>query len=84
VLKGLAAVYVMTAEDRVPLYDRQAEIVAELVDLLAAGAPDTLEPTFQEDWAGAGTDAARLRVILDQVASLTDASAVELHARLIG
>jgi dGTPase len=31
----------------------------------------------------AGNDAARLRVVIDQVASLTDVSAAALHARLV-
>jgi dGTPase len=81
-LKGVAAVFVMTAEDRQPLYARQREIVHELVDGLLRGAPAQLEPVFRADWEQAGDDASRLRVVVDQVASLTDASAVELHTRL--
>ncbi|MGH8829212.1 MAG: deoxyguanosinetriphosphate triphosphohydrolase, partial [Jiangellaceae bacterium] len=81
---GLAAVYVMTAEDRAPIYGRQRDLVAELVEQLQDQAPDALEPTFREDWPAALDDAARLRVIIDQVASLTDASAYDLHARLVG
>jgi dGTPase len=38
---------------------------------------------FAEDWERAGDDAARLRVVIDQVASLTDASAVTWHERLV-
>ncbi|HSK26031.1 MAG TPA: deoxyguanosinetriphosphate triphosphohydrolase [Jiangellales bacterium] len=84
VLKGLAAVYVMTAEDRQPVYERQREQVLALADRLLAGAPGTLEPALRQDWAQAGDDAARLRVVVDQVASLTDASAVTLLRRLSG
>jgi dGTPase len=84
VLKGLAAVYVMTAEDRAPIYGRQRELVAELVESLREQSPDVLEPTFREDWQAAADDAARLRVVVDQVASLTDASAYDLHARVVG
>ncbi|TDD95170.1 deoxyguanosinetriphosphate triphosphohydrolase [Jiangella asiatica] len=82
VLKGLAAVYVMTASDRKPIYQRQRELIEELVALLRLRAPDALEPAFQESWDGAADDAARLRVIVDQVASLTDDSAHALHAAL--
>ncbi|PZF81043.1 deoxyguanosinetriphosphate triphosphohydrolase [Jiangella anatolica] len=82
VLKGLAAVYVMTASDRAPIYARQRELIEELVSALRLRAPGSLEPAFQESWAGAADDAARLRVIVDQVASLTDDSAVALHAQL--
>jgi dGTPase len=82
-LKGVAAVFVMTADDRQPLYARQREVAHELVDMLRR-APDALEPTFRRDWADAADDAARLRVVVDQVASLTDASATALHGRLTG
>ena len=44
--------------------------------------PDELQPAFRADFAGAGSRAERLRVIVDQVASLTDASAEAWHARL--
>ncbi|NIR36100.1 MAG: deoxyguanosinetriphosphate triphosphohydrolase, partial [Actinobacteria bacterium] len=74
VLKGLAAVYVMTARDRRPVYIQQREMLYDLVEALRKRAPDALEPPFQADWELARDDAARLRVLVDQVASLTDAS----------
>ncbi len=82
VLKGLAATYVMAPREGEPLFRRQRELVADLVQVLADRAPVALEPTFAEDWRAAADDAARLRVVVDQVASLTDVSAAEWHARL--
>jgi dGTPase len=82
VLKGIAALYVMQADDRVSLMSRQRELVAELVDALWARGSDALDPVFVEDWDGATDDAGRRRVVIDQVASLTDASAVTRHAAL--
>ncbi|MDQ6740782.1 MAG: hypothetical protein M3021_10595, partial [Actinomycetota bacterium] len=35
-------------------------------------------------WREASDDGARLRVVVDQVASLTDVSALALHERLVG
>jgi dGTPase len=81
VLKGIAAHYVMQAHDRVTLMTRQRELLTELVVLLCE-RPEELDTMFAEDWADSGDDAARQRVVLDQVASLTDASAVAWHARL--
>ena len=83
VLKGIAAHYVMQAEDRVALMSRQRELVSELLEALLHRAPVTLERAFADDWAAAPDDAARLRVVVDQVASLTDASAVAWHRRLV-
>ena len=40
-----------------------------------------LDRAFQDDWAQAVNDAARCRVVVDQVASLTDPSALAWHAR---
>jgi dGTPase len=83
VLKGLAAHYVMRAADRVTLMATQREVLAELVAALHETGPAELEPAFRDDHARAGSDAARLRVVVDQVASLTDASAVQWHDRLV-
>jgi dGTPase len=82
VLKGIAAHYVMQAADRVSLLDRQRTLLAELFEALREGAPESLDPQFRLDLAAAGDDAARTRVLVDQIASLTDASAGEWHARL--
>jgi dGTPase len=83
VLKGVAAVYVMTAEDRAPLYVRQREILHELVSALTNKAPESLEPAFRTDWRAAPDDGARQRVVVDQVASLTDVSAQAWHRALV-
>ena len=83
VLKGLAAHYVMRAADRVSLMVEQREVVAELVAALVSRGPDALEPAFRNDHAATTSDQGRLRVVIDQVASLTDASAVQWHERLV-
>jgi dGTPase len=83
VLKGVAAHYVMRAADRVSLMVTQREVLADLVTALLERGPDTLEPAFREDHARATSEPARLRVVIDQVASLTDASAVAWHERLV-
>lgn len=82
VLKAVADRYVMSSTDAVARYAVQRELVHELVDRLLARAPDGLDPFFRPDFAAAGDDAGRLRVVLDQVAALTDTSAVAAHARL--
>jgi dGTPase len=46
-------------------------------------APAALEPARAADWDAAADDAGRLRAVVDQVASLTDAAAAALHARLL-
>lgn len=83
VLKGLAVTYVMAPRELEPLYHRQREVLVDLVQVLSERAPIALEPPFAADWVEAENDAARLRVVIDQVASLTDVSAAELHARLV-
>ncbi len=73
----------MQAADRVALLERQRTLLAELFEALRTGDPDALEPQFRLDLGAAPDDAARTRVLVDQVASLTDASAVAWHARLV-
>ncbi|WP_041684800.1 deoxyguanosinetriphosphate triphosphohydrolase [Renibacterium salmoninarum] len=81
-MKGLATTFVMTSENRVPIYQRQQEVLHELVGALAAGGEAHLETMFAADWRQAADDAGRLRAVIDQVASLTDVSALAWHKRL--
>ncbi|WP_432479718.1 deoxyguanosinetriphosphate triphosphohydrolase [Nocardioides sp. GXQ0305] len=83
-LKGVAAHYVMQADDRVAARARERELLGGLVEVLLDRAPDELETAYADDWRRAPDDAARRRAVLDQVASLTDASAVAWHQRLVG
>ncbi len=83
-LKGVAVAYVMAPREREPVYLAQREIIADLVEVLAERSPTALEAPFAADWKAAADDAARLRVVIDQVASLTDVSAMQWHARLVG
>jgi len=82
VLKGIAAHYVMRADDRVAAMARQRDMLANLVTTLRDTSPESLDRPFADDWRVAADDAARLRAVIDQVASLTDASAEAWHARL--
>lgn len=82
VMKGLATTFVMTTENRQPIYERQRKVLGELVAVLAATGAEHLETTFAEDWRAAANDGARLRVVIDQVASLTDGSALAWHREL--
>ncbi|KRF30572.1 deoxyguanosinetriphosphate triphosphohydrolase [Nocardioides sp. Soil805] len=84
ILKGIAAHYVMQATDRVALMERQRLLLAELFAALWERGPDALDRPFADDWAAAADEAGRRRVVVDQVASLTDASAVSRHATLVG
>lgn len=82
VLKAVADRYVMSTDDAARRYSVQRELLHELVDLLERGAPGSLEVIFRPAFTAAPDDAARRRVVLDQVASLTDTSAAVLRARL--
>ena len=77
VLKAVAAHFVMFADERVPVMDGQRDIVDHLVGCYLAD-PGRLDPDLQADFADAPDDAGRLRVIVDQVASLTDGRATTL------
>jgi len=82
-LKGLTARYVMAREAALAGQARERELIAELVAAIAAGAPAALEPALRPAYLAAAEDAARLRVVIDQVASLTDVSARGGHHRLV-
>ena len=84
ILKSVAAYYVINASAALIRYADQQKILQELVEMVLAKAPHSLESFFQDDWKQASTDAQKLRVVVDQVASLTDPGAYALHAKLLG
>ncbi|HEY0261007.1 MAG TPA: deoxyguanosinetriphosphate triphosphohydrolase [Lacisediminihabitans sp.] len=81
-LKGIVAAYVMSRNTRQPIYTQQREVITELADILLARGPELLDPGFAADWRAATTDAGRKRAVVDQVASLTDQSAMAWHERI--
>jgi dGTPase len=81
-LKGITAHYVMNRAGVVAAQARERELLTELACAVERGAPGTLDPLLRPSWDAAGTDAARRRVVIDQVASLTDTSAIAWHHRL--
>ncbi len=85
VMKGIATAYVMTVRDAQPHYDNQREILGILVEALLEN-PNYLDSIFAADFQKiSSTDhTARLRLVIDQVASLTDRSAVSLYQRITG
>ena len=84
VLKGIAAHYVMQADDRVSAMARQRELLAELVEPLLVDRARRAGPAVRRRLGGRRRRRRAARVVVDQVASLTDASAVAWHARLAG
>ncbi|WP_189129581.1 deoxyguanosinetriphosphate triphosphohydrolase [Wenjunlia tyrosinilytica] len=83
VLKGVANRYVMQRADQERRRRHQRVVMAELGEALMRRAPEALAPPFRTLYHRAGDDRARLRAVVDQIASLTDASAVALHERLV-
>ena len=81
-LKGITAHYVWISHEEVRA--RQRTLITELAEMMLAGAPGTLDPGFREAFTDATGDAARLRAVIDQIASLTDLSAVARHRMLGG
>ncbi len=82
VLKALAVRYVMSDPKRLSVQARERELLAQLVVTLADRAPEGLDAGLRPAWQAAGDDAGRLRVVLDQVALLTDAQAISWHRGL--
>ncbi len=83
VLKGIVAAFVMSTNTRKPIYAQQRQVVTLLADALLATGDAQLDPGFREDFHAAPDDAARKRVVVDQVASLTDQSALAWYERLV-
>jgi dGTPase len=81
-LKGMALRYVMRTRAAEGWYEQQRTILVELVDALVR-TPEALDPVFRPLHEAADSDTAALRVVIDQVASLTDPAAVTWHRTLV-
>lgn len=82
-LKAIAGHYLINAAHSQDRYAKQQVIISELVEMLRARAPQELDSFFLKSWNEASDEIARMRVIIDQVAALTDPGAYALHARLL-
>ena len=83
VLKGIVAAFVMVTNSRQPIYAMQREVLTELSQHLYESGPANLDRAFADDWHEAPDESARMRVVVDQVASLTDQSALAWHERVV-
>ena len=81
-LKAVTAHFVMSREGVAARQAAERELIAELAAAVRAGAPATLDPVLRPAYLAAESDQARLRVVVDQIASLTDTSAIAWHDRL--
>ncbi|MFC1400140.1 MULTISPECIES: deoxyguanosinetriphosphate triphosphohydrolase [Streptacidiphilus] len=79
VLKAVAVRYVMQRDDQGQLRTWQRAVIGELAEALVAAAPVGLDPVFRALYEEAADDAGRLRAVVDQIATLTDASAAARH-----
>jgi len=82
-LKAIAGHYLINAPHSQERYAKQQIIIREIVEMLLASAPRELDSFFLKAWNEAGDETARMRVIIDQVAALTDPGAYALHVRLL-
>ena len=71
-LKSIAVLYVMDQGRHQSDQERQRERIFRVTKYLSEGAPGSLDLLFRPWWEEASTDAEKLRVVIDQVASLTE------------
>ncbi len=83
IMKAITVKYVMHREGAEAEYERQRSIIAELVHALTLDEGQSLEIWLRPTYLNASNDAERFRVIIDQVASLTDVSIIQWHKRLV-
>jgi dGTPase len=80
-LKALAARFVMNRAGADELYARQRQQIHDLVGFLNQDPAANLDRFHTNLWLDAKSTTAQFRVVIDQVAALTDVSLVQWHQR---
>ena len=83
-LKTVAVLYVMDKPVHQQRQERQRERIYRVHDYLLAGAPGTLDPMYRQWYEEAETHAQRQRVVIDQIASMTEARLERIAKRSAG
>jgi len=81
-LKSIAGHYLINAAASQERYAKQQVVIKELVEMLHKHAATNLDSIFAKDWQAATNETEQMRIVIDQIASLTDPGAYALHARL--
>ncbi|QNQ90632.1 deoxyguanosinetriphosphate triphosphohydrolase [Corynebacterium poyangense] len=71
-LKTIAVLYVMDEPSHLGKQDRQRDRIFRVFDYLMAGAPGALDPMFAQWWRAAESESAAHRVVIDNIASMTE------------
>ena len=83
-LKTMAVRYVMLDPGHRTRQDRQRDRIHRVADYLLGAAPASLDPALVPGWESAGSDAERLRAVVDQISLYTESRLERIDRQIAG
>jgi dGTPase len=82
-LKTMALQYIYSNQMHLAIQQGQRDRILRVADYLMGASPSNIDPLYSPAYLAADSDAVRLRVVVDQIASMTETRLERLDQKVL-